>query len=529
MADAGATSGTAGPAGRGGRHAAEVAGGILLTRVLGYLRERAVAHYIGNGWAADALSVGQRLANTIRNLLSEGTLSASFIPVYAALNERDEKAGRALAGAMLGLLLIAAAALALIGIAFAPALTTIFGAGLSGESRALAVSLTRLFFPMSGFMIISAWCLGILNTHRRFFLPYAAPAIWNVAGIAGLVVTATWLVSPALPTAELLTRLALALAWGSMAGSVLQVAIQLPACWQVLHGLPVRWSLRTEGVRNVLLMWGPVVLGAGVAQISGLIDTLFGTLAGEGGASSLRYAQLLQVLPISLFGTSVAAVSLPDLSRDAQGATPNEQLRARIALGFRRIVFFILPSSLAFVVLGPVIVRPLFQTGRFAAADTELVGGVLAAYGVGLLGQACVKLFQSGFYALRDTKTPVKIASASLALSSLLAYVLMRRFGPAGIALGSSLGATVNVVFHLKDLDARVGAILGRTEWRAFAVSLLTSGVAAAAGLGAARLASGTGPLLSALAALAIFGAVYFAGTMALRHPDARRLWTFLR
>jgi putative peptidoglycan lipid II flippase len=314
-----------------------------------------------------------------------------------------------------------------------------------------------------------------------------------------------------------------------MAGSVLQVAIQLPACWQVLHGLPVRWSLRTEGVRNVLLAWGPVVLGAGVAQISGLIDTLLGTLAGEGGASSLRYAQLLQVLPISLFGTSVAAVSLPELSRDAQGTTPNEQLRARIALGFRRIVFFILPSSLAFVALAPIMVRPLFQTGRFAAADTELVGGVLAAYGVGLLGQACVKLFQSGFYALRDTKTPVKIASASLALSSLLAYVLMRRFGPAGIALGSSLGATVNVVFHLRDLDARVGAILGAIEWRAFAASLVSSGVAAAAGLGAARLATGSGPLLSALAALAIFGAVYFAGTMALRHPDARRLWTFLR
>ena len=189
---------------------------------------------------------------------------------------------------------------------------------------------------------------------------------------------------------------------------------------------------------------------------------------------------------------------------------------------------FILPSSLAFVTLAPVIVRPLFQTGRFAAADTELVGGVLAAYGVGLLGQACVKLFQSGFYALRDTKTPVIIASASLALSSVLAYLLMRRFGPAGIALGSSLGASVNVVFHLRDLDARVGAILGRTEWRAFAVSLGTSGVAAAAGLGAARLAVGTGPLLSALAAVAMFGVVYFAGTLALRHPDALRSWQSL-
>src|SRR5439155_1046195 len=245
-----------------------------------------------NGWAADALSVAQRIPNIIRSLLAEGTLSASFIPVYAALNARADKgAARALAGAILGLLLLAAGVLAVVGIAFAPALTAVFGAGLTGDARTLAVSLMRLLFPMSGLMVVSAWCLGILNTHRRFFLPYAAPAVWNIAGIAALVAAGTWLVAPTLPTTVLLTRLSLALA------------------------------------------------------------------------------------------------------RDAQGSTPNEQLRARIAVGFRRIVFFILPSSLAFVALAPVIVRPLFQTGRFGAADTDLVGGVVAAYGVGLLGQACVKLF----------------------------------------------------------------------------------------------------------------------------------------
>lgn len=523
--------GTAG----GGRHAAQVAAGIFLTRVLGYVRQRALAYYIGNGWAADALSVAQRVPNAIRALLGEGTLSASFIPVYAALNERPDKtAARALAGAVLGLLLLGTAVLALIGIAFAPALTTVFGAGLSGDARTLAVSLMRLLFPMSGVMVVSAWCLGVLNTHRRFFLPYAAPAVWNIAGVAALVVAGTWIVSPQLPTTVVLTRLALALAWGTVAGSLLQVGIQLPACWKALGGLPIRWSPSTAGVRDVLVAWLPVVVGAGVTQISGLIDTLFGTLAGEGGASSLQYAQLLQLLPISLFGTSVAAVSLPDLSRDAQGSFglqgegPNDQLRARIAVGFRRIVFFILPSSLAFVGLAPVIVRPLFQTGRFGATDTELVGGVLAAYGVGLLGQACVKLFQSGFYALRDTRTPVKIASASLALSSLLAYVLMLRFGAPGIALGSSLGATVNVVLHLRDLDTRIGAILGRREWRAFVVTLAASGVAALAGVGTARVLAGADPVISAAAALGIFGLVYFAGTLALRHPDARRLWTFL-
>jgi putative peptidoglycan lipid II flippase len=519
----------AGERGGGGRQAAQVAAGIFLTRVLGYVRERVTAYYLGNGAAADAIRVALRVPNAIRNLLGEGTLSASFIPVYAALNERaDKSAARALAGAVAGLLLVAAGVLALVGIGFAPALTTALAPGLAPETRALTVVLMRLLFPMSGLMVLSAWCLGVLNTHRRFFLPYAAPALWNVAAIVALAGAGTWLVSPALPVDEQLGRLALALAWGTVAGGVLQVAVQLPVCWRLLHGVALRVSTAPAGVRDVLVAWAPLVLGAGVAQLSSLVDTFLGSLAGEGGVSSLVYAQLIQVLPISLFGTSVAAVSLPELSRDAVGAMPNDQLRARIALGFRRIVFFVLPSSFAFVALGPVLVAALFQTGRFGRSDTLTVGGVLAAYGVGLLGQATVKLFASGFYALRDTRTPAKIASFSLLLSSALAYVLMRRYGPAGIALGSSLGAWVNVVLHVRDLNRRVGRVLAFAEWRAFAAALLGSAVAAGAGAGSASLAAALGPVPQGIVVLAIFGTVYAALTIALRHPDAVRSWQSL-
>jgi putative peptidoglycan lipid II flippase len=495
------------------------------------VRERVFAHYLGNAWAADAFRVALRIPNTIRNLLGEGTLSASFIPVYAAFNERDDKSdARALAGAVLGLLLLASAVLALIGIAFAPALTTVVGAGLQGPGRVLAVTLMRLLFPMTGLMVVSAWCLGVLNTHRRFFLPYAAPALWNVAGIAALVVAGTWLVSTSLPLEQQLLRLSMALAWGTVAGSILQIAVQLPVCWRLLNGLHLRFTKPwPEGLRDVLVAWAPLVIGAGVAQISGLVDTLLGTLAGEGGASSLGYAQLLQVLPISLFGTSVAAVSLPELSRDAVGATPNDQLRVRIAAGFRRITFFVVPSSFLFVSLGPVLVAALFQTGRFGDRDSSLVGGVLAAYGVGLLGQACVKLFASGFYALRDTKTPVRIAAFSVALSSGLAYLLMRRYGAAGIALGSSLGATVNVALHLYDLDRRIGTVMRAADWGAAAIAVAGGAVAAAAGLGLAQLAVGFGPIIRATVAVAGFGIVYLSVTLIAKHPDAARLWTFLR
>ena len=513
-----------------------MAAGILLTRVLGYVRERVFAYYFGNdSIPADAFRAALRIPNTIRNLLGEGTLSASFIPVYAALNERPDKgAARALAGAVLALLLLASGVLALLGIALAPAITTVIAKGFDEPRRQLTITLVRILFPMTGLMVISAWCLGILNTHRQFFLPYAAPALWNVAGIVAMLAAGTWFANRAVPPDVQLHRLALALAWGTVAGSLLQIAVQLPACWRLLHGIALRLSTAPEGVRSVLVAWLPLLLGAGVAQLSGLIDTLLGSFTGPGGVSALGYAQLIQVLPISLFGVSVTAVSLPELSRDAiargagGGPAPNEQLRARIAVGFRRIVFFIVPSSIAFIALAREIVAGLYQTGRFTASATALVGGALAAYGVGLLGQATVKLFASGFYAMRDTRTPVKIAALSLVVSTCLAWVLMRWLGAPGIALGSSIGAFLNTTLHLRDLSRRIGAVLRGPDWRAFGIALAAGIVAGAGAAGMAHLTAALAPVPRGLLVLAIFGMVYGALTLLLKHPDAIRTWESL-
>jgi putative peptidoglycan lipid II flippase len=502
--------------------AARVAGGILVTRVLGYVRERVFAHYFGNGAAADAFRAALRIPNALRNLLGEGTLSASFIPVYASLEQKDKPAARALAGAVLGLLLLASGILAVIGIAFAPAITAAVAQGFDGPRRELTTVLVRILFPMTGLMVVSAWCLGILNTHRRFFLPYAAPALWNVAGIAAMVGAAAWL------KGEGLYGMSLALAWGTVAGSLLQIAIQLPTCWRLLGGIPLRVSLAPEGVRHVIVAWLPLVLGAGVAQLSGLVDTFLGSFTGEGGLASLGYAQLVQVLPISLFGVAVTAVALPDLARDAISETANEQLRARIATGFRRIAYFVLPAAFAFAAFGPQIVGALFQTGRFDADDTMLVGGVLAAYGIGLLGQSTVKLFASGFYAMRDTRTPVRIAIASLVISGVLSWFFMRRLGPAGIALGSSIGGTFNTVLHLYDLDKRIGTILQTADWRIVGLVVVAALIAVLLGTGTDYLAVGWRPIPRAIAVLGIFGVAYGALTLAFRHPDAKRAWQSL-
>src|SRR5579872_1675358 len=237
----------------GGRHAARVAAGILVTRVLGYLRERVFAYYFGNSSvAADAFRAALRIPNALRNLLGEGTLSASFIPAYAGLLHRgDERGARAVAGAVLGLLLLATGALALLGVALAPAITTLIAEGFDAPRRDLTITLVRILFPMTGLMVVSAWCLGVLNTHRRFFLPYAAPALWNIAGIVAMVGAGTWFVNRELPPALEMHRLALALAWGTVVGAALQIAMQFPTCRRLLGGIPLRFSLKVPGVREV--------------------------------------------------------------------------------------------------------------------------------------------------------------------------------------------------------------------------------------------------------------------------------------
>jgi putative peptidoglycan lipid II flippase len=252
-------------------------------------------------------------------------------------------------------------------------------------------------------------------------------------------------------------------------------------------------------------------------------------LSGVGGVASLSYAQLVQQLPISIFGVSIAAVALPELSRDAAGTAPNELLRARLATGFRRIAFFVVPAAFAFAAVGDVIVALLFQTGRFGSSDTAVVAGVLACYGIGLVGSASTKLFASGFFALRDTRTPVRISIVTLALSSGLAAVLMRVFGVAGIALGSSIGATVALLAQLWYLEGRIGPVLDRSTGRYLAMIVVGALLATGAGMAVARLSPGLDPLPRAAAVLGAFGVVYVAVTISFKHPEALRLWSLLR
>jgi putative peptidoglycan lipid II flippase len=499
-----------------GRFAAHVGAGILITRILGFVRERVFAHYFGDGIAADAYRAALKIPNVIRNLLGEGTLSASFIPVYARMIERGEHDdARRLAGVIASLLVALAAVAAIAGVLLAPIITDIAAPGFDGATRELTVRLVEIMFPMAGVLILSAWCLGILNTHRQFFLSYAAPAMWNIVQIATLVVFGAMLWTE--------TRLVVALAWGALAGSVAQLVVQLPHTLRA--GGRVAWGidLNATGVRTVIHAWLPVVFGAGVYQISSIVDTALASFLEPGAVAIMGYAQLIAILPVSLFGASIAAVALPELSRDAVSQAQHE-ISVQLGDAVRRLAFFVIPAAVGCAVLASNLVGALFQTGAFGPQQTAIAAGVLAAYSIGIPAQASVKLLASGHYALGDTKTPVRIAIVSVITSAGVALYAMQTLGPAGIALGAAVGGNVNMMLNFTFLRRRLGTILTEGHLRAIMLGIGSSVLAgAAAWLVAGRLAVAAS-WVSALAAVAAFALVYGAATVVVGHPEARAI-----
>jgi len=283
--------------------APSVAAGIFISRVFGFGREIVFAHYFGNGVLADAWRAALRIPNVIQNLLGEGSLSASFIPVYVRLLEegREEEAGRA-AGAVLGLLAVAAGALAALGSWCAPLLATVLATGFGGDARTdILVSLLRLLFPMAGVLVLSAWAVALLNSHRRFFVAYVAPALWNLSMITALLAAAG--------RGILGVDLVFALAWGALAGGVLQLLFQLPFLPGYLRHVVPSLSTRVAGVREVVSNFLPVVAARGAVNLSALLDTNLASRLTTGAVGVMGYAQTLYLLPISLFSHSVAAAS----------------------------------------------------------------------------------------------------------------------------------------------------------------------------------------------------------------------------
>ncbi len=493
------------------RPAVLVATGILLSRVFGLVRQRVFGHYFGASASADAFMAAVRIPNLLQNLFGEGVLSASFIPVYAKLlAEGREQDARRVAGAVAGLLGLVVGLLVIGGYLATPLLVDVIAPGFTGEQRLQTIRLVRILFPGMGLLVLSAWCLGILNSHGRFFLSYAAPVVWNVAIITALLVYGESNAS---------YDLAAITAWGAVAGSALQFLVQLPAVLSLAGPIKitVRWA--TEHVRTVTRNFFPVFLGRGVVQISAYVDTFLGSMLPVGAVASLAYAQTLYLLPVSLFGMSVAAAELPAMSRlrDGDEAAVGE-VGSRLGDGLARISFFVLPSAVAFIAFGDII----------AGAVWAILGGAA----IGLLASTQSRLYASAYYALQDTRTPMRFAMVRVAVSISLGWMLALRlpgmldleprWGVVGITLAASAAAWIE--WYLLRRRLPEGLRHRDPPVRHIAAILLGAVLAAFLGTVARQTVGTLHPIPLAVIVLGAYGIAYLALTWLFRVPQARAL-----
>ena len=507
-------------------HAALVGTGILASRLFGLARESLKARYLGASGtiAADAFHAAFRIPNVLQNLLGEGALSASLIPVYAnTIAKGDRQEADRMASAVGAILALVAALLVLIGVTLAPLIVAVLTPGFDGEKRELTVTLTRILFPGAALFVFSAWCLGILNSHRRFLLSYAAPVIWNAAMIVAL------LIYRGAPPIDLSIRIA----WASVVGAGLQFLIQLPSVLKVMTSLKLWLGRGNAGVKRVIGNFVPAFFSRGVVQINAFVDQIIASYLPTGAVSLLAYTQTLTMLPISLFGMSVAAAQLPAMS-SALGAESEiaAEIRKILESGLRNVAFFVIPSAVAYLLLGDAIAGALYRHGRFTEQDTLFTWGILAAASLGMLASTLSRLYSSAFFALHDTRTPLRISIVRVAIASVLGasmalflpktFGIAAQWGASALALSSSIVGWIEFTLLRRRLNARIGAT-GLSP--RLALTLL--GAAFVAGVAAYVVKvsfDDAHRIILAIAALGTFAVVYGGVTLAAGIPEARVL-----
>ena len=487
-----------------------VALGIAASRLAGLGRETVASRLLGNTAAGDAFAVAMRIPNMLQNLLGEGVLSASFVPVYSRLLDEGHRGGdRTDPGRVAGA--VAAALMTIVGLAvalivtLARPITFVLAPGLTADRFDLAVSLVRITALGMGFAVLSAWCLGVLNSHRRFFVAYAAPVLWNAVQVGALVVA--WIL------AFDLDGVARALAWGVAGGGLAQLLVQLPLTVRLARGLRLRWMSRHAGLREIRRRFGPALLGRGVVQVSAYFDLMLASLLATGAMAALYRAQMLYMLPVSLFAMSVAAAELPEMSRLSDDPIA---LAARSRSAMRRVAFWMLLAAAVYTAAGDLVVGLLFQGGVFSEDDTVLVWFVVGAYALGLPATGVSRVLQNVCYARGDTAGPARIATIRVTVAAAVGVVVMFPLdrvvvGPDGLlgaadafGLAWALPAAERALEDVVRLGA-VGLALGS------AVAAWTEIVMLSRRLGAVEA------VRSALAAPAKAGAVSFAATAALK------------
>ncbi len=445
------------------RAAGVVGAATFLSRIFGFIRDMVVAQLFGAGLATDAFFVAFRIPNLLRRLVGEGSLTSSFIPVYTEyLRQRPKEESDRLVQASFSILAAALAAVTVLGIIFSPWIVKLMAYGFSQdpEKFRLTVLLNRVMFPYIFFIGLVALAMGVLNAWKHFAAPALAPVLLNIS-----------IIGCALSLPGLLRDPILALAVGVIVGGVAQFAFQIPFMRRRGISFRIRLTMDHPGVRRVAALMGPSVLGLGVTQLNVLVSTFLASYLPEGSVSYLYYADRLLEFPMGIFAIAIATAVLPTLS-DYAAQRNMQGLKDTVAFALRLVFFMTLPAMVGLIVLRHPILHLLFRRGAFTAASVEMTAQALLCYAVGLAAFAGVRIIVPAFYALQDTKTPVKVAFLALLANAFCGAVLMFPLRHAGLALATTLAAAINFIVLLLILKGRLGRMGARKILRSFSRSM---------------------------------------------------------
>ena len=447
-----------------------VSGMTLLSRILGFVRDFVIARVFGAGMLTDAFFVAFKLPNLLRRLFAEGAFSQAFVPILGEYkNKRGEDEARRLVDRVATLLFLVLLLVTLLGMVGAPLLVYLSAPGFAADADkfALTVELTRITFPYILFMSLVALAGGILNTWSRFAIPAFTPVLLNLSFI-GMALFAT----------PCFSRPVLALGWAVFLGGALQLALQLPFLRRI--GMLPRFAFdwKDEGVRRILRLMAPAVLGVSVSQVSLLINTIFASFLGTGSVSWLYYADRLMEFPSGMLGAALGAILLPSLAKYHASENFDEYSRL-LDWGLRLTLLLAAPAALALALIAVPLITTLFHHGAFSANDVFMTRNALVAYSVGLLGLILVKVLAPGFYARQNIRTPVKIALLTLFVTQALNLALIGWLRHAGLALAIGLAACLNAFLLYRGLR-RHGIYQPQPGWALFcgklALALLIMG-----------------------------------------------------
>ncbi len=484
------------------RSAGIVSIAVMFSRLLGLIREQVFAYFFGAGFLYDAYVVAFRIPNVLRDLFAEGALSAAFVKVFTDYQiEKGEKAAWHLAGLVINGLAVIMSVICIIGIIFSSQFVNLVADGFSPDKAALATTLTQIMFPFILLVALAAVAMGVLNTKGVFGIPASASTVFNIVSMIVGLCLAYWLSgggwlgtapdASGVPGASAQWAI-IGMAIGTLIGGASQFLMQVPSLFKVgFRFLPVL-SFTDEGVRRVMALMAPAIIGTSAVQINVLINTYF--VSGIDGAQGwLSYSFRLMQFPIGLFGVAVGTAAIPVLSRLAKEGKTVE-FRDTLSSSMNLVFLMTIPAACGLIVLGEPIVRLIYEHGKFTSTATTMTAFALAGYSVGLAGYAAIKVVSPAFYAMNDAKTPMIIALASIAVNALGSYFFREwlshygvtpetpsGYGHVGVALATSCVALINFValiwFMRRKIRRLNGRVIAAAFFKVLAAALVMSAV----------------------------------------------------